>query len=332
MNYKPPYLYSDIDFLDDYDWSNNEDQYQLVYGILYDSVHNNTELNIYNRLVKLIEQYEKTPALRIVKIKFWIDTIVNVKNALEECIGENKHANPLFSFPFFGYVYNSTIEDYEVARDYTRNVRFNTLVKNFNFAKSILETFEENEKLELAIYNTSNFEYPIESLYIYLNILANDYFNKSKEYEDYYAYGCGVLWEIFRRGIWNDEDSIPPIIYDTHYHRYLLNYSDDDIERLSKGCNNKQKYKNKDETSEDSHKNKTIKEITGVLLHMLQSFGIKDKEQIRKVVHYVASPHKEYQAKASPYDTIYTYLHDESKLLNVYEKVKVILQKYDIRV
>ena len=188
------HLYSDIDFLDDYDWSINEDQYQLVYGILYDSVHAFTEPNIYNRIVKLIEQYKNTPVLRTVKIKSWIDFIVDIKNELEKCVGEKKNENPTFHFPFLQLRYNETAKDFEIAKDYKGSVPFNTLVKYFDFTVQILETFRDNEKLDLTIYKTENFEYPLENLYIYLVSLADHYFKKGEKGEKYDSYNANGGW------------------------------------------------------------------------------------------------------------------------------------------
>ena len=144
--------------------------------------------------------------------------------------------------------------------------------------------------------------------------------------------------------MWKYGYPFPPIIYKDSYHKCTLNYSDDEIKRVSEKCN--KPYNNYDkplnrykintntntEDIENSSHNKTIKEATGVLMHMLQSFGINDKEQIRKVVHYVTSSNKPYNVRANSNDTIYSYLHDESKLLNVYEKIKETLHKYDIQI
>ena len=338
-------ILSDIDFVHNKEWIVKEDQYQLIYGILYDSMYIDAEANIYNRIVKLCQQYKNVPILRNIKIKFWIDVVNQMKTAVERCVNNSLQKNPEFFFPFFAYRYNEstkTIDDIS-EHDY---IPYNVLMYNINFAINILENIKDNDSLELSIYETTNFTYPLKKLSFYFETIVEGFMNQSVEefsidMEDIekeedcdrnLSICFGIQWEHIRRSSEGlDSDMLyylPPFIFEFYYYKYFLKYTEDDINLLSsKESNQKQSDKN---TPQNTRRQETIKELTGVLSYMLQSFGINDKEQIRKVAHYVATPNKKYYTKTDSNDTVYDYLHHESKLYNVYDKIKETLQRFDI--
>ena len=63
---------------------------------------------------------------------------------------------------------------------------------------------------------------------------------------------------------------------------------------------------------------------------MLESFGIRDKEQCRKLIHYALTPDKPYSAKTDSNDTIYSYLHNDKQYYGAVEAIKEKLKYYSV--
>ena len=63
---------------------------------------------------------------------------------------------------------------------------------------------------------------------------------------------------------------------------------------------------------------------------MLESFGVRDKELCRKLIHYALVPDKPYSVKTDSNDTIYSYLHNDKQFYGSVDAIKEKLQYYSV--
>ena len=140
----------------------------------------------------------------------------------------------------------------------------------------------------------------------------------------YWAVYYGIDWEIFRRGLDNYDDPEYSLdeSYADAYRAYFFRSNYTGLDQLDSSG----------KTSEEV-KELPVKLRTGVLLYMLESLGVKDREAIRKIVHFALKYGKEpYSAKTNSSDTIYSYLHNEKQLVNLTNEIQRILNEYGLEI
>ena len=306
------YTLTDTDFINFKTLS--EEEYQLFYGLFYAYIVGNqhSDEDLYNLAVSFTNKYKAAP-LRTVKIKGWIEKLKSLESVILDVKKKYSDYQLRFYLPFFS--------------DNQRGVK--GLLSSIDFIISIFKEINTNYVEVYDIQPSETFVFPLQDMKFYLTELQAEYQVKAQTYYDvlhkednkYWDVYYGIDWELFRRGI-EDFFDFDYELDDSFADSYKLYFFQDNFVNTETKDAKKEK---------ESPKELSIKLKTGVLRFMLESFGIRDKEQVRKVAHFVlqhgVTP---YSIKTNSNDTIYSYLHDDKKLFKVTNEIKKVLKEYNV--
>lgn len=292
-----------------------DDKYQLIYGIFKYSQLDwiDTEACLYNLTASLLNKY-KAPMLREMKIKGWMDAI----SVVEVWCRTNAAPNSVFIVPFLN--------------DEDKPTTIDNLLTNVLLVKETLNKAKDNYTPDYPIETLPAFRFPLPPIVELLLNLRNDYlagistYDENDPEEKAMKQWCisvaeGIEWEMYNRGFWNgNTDFFDPNVMDEAnqgmYDIYLLHRTPDEKEY-------------KPENVEDA-KELTIKQRVGVIFFMLECFGVKDKEQVRKLAHFVVKDKEPYKAKTNSNDTIYSILHNDKQIFKLTPYFKETLKRYGL--
>lgn len=304
-----------------------KDKYQLIYGIFKYAVKGGdyVEECLYNLVATLCNEYQ-APLLRERKIQGWIELIDYIERW---CASNGKKGDCRFLVPFIA------TPDFCSLRD---------LQECLVFVKETLLSAEKSFTPTYDLYPCKFFQYPIPPIKDMLVELYNEHISQVdydllkeepiKDEDGYsfeealklypkwcYAVANGVLWEMENRDIYLPEiptgGELDPE-YENMYDTYLLHRTPDDKEY-------------KPENVEEA-KELTIKQRVGVIKFMLECFGVKEPEQVRKLAHFVVKDKEEYTEKTNSNDTIYSILHNDKQIYKLTPYFKKTLKRYGLTI
>ena len=217
-------------------------------------------------------------------------------------------------------------------------------INTVSYAKQLLIDFSNSSNTEHLLHKSDTFLFPLESIKELLHSLQDGVNqealswsrkadeatnNKSLKSEClrhaglYETISSGIDWELYRRGLevfdrYADLD-------DTCIDAYSFYYFHENYEDSANPENVEDTLKSPEEVKKAS-----IKKGVGVLLFMLESFGVKDKEQVRKIAHFALRHGVPYKNKTNSNDTIYSYLHNDAQLFKITNEIKKVLREYNV--
>lgn len=289
--------------------------YQLLYGILEYSCGNSITRSIYD-LVASVWNEVSSPYLKIICAKKWKAAILEMHNNLLNII--NSYPDPDFyiclKIPFMDrQIIESNVLGYSEEA--------------IELLDTLIEKGPENLPGTLPI-EEMGFRYPIKSQFEYFEVFKREEMQKAEmNGEDVRQVELGIDYEMEQRFICpyvvEMEEDVKNYDLDYYKKTYLV-----DAHSVCYSDIVKQK---QDTTPFDSSSPvDSNKRRAGVLRFMLESFGIRDKEQCRKLIHYALIPDKPYSAKTDSNDTIYSYLHNDKQYYGSVEAIKEKLKYYSV--
>lgn len=274
----------------------SSEEYQLVYGIFYyTQVFRTREENLYNLAISLCETFVEYPLLRELKVEKWVNKLEDVRKRILQIQDDNKKSGvsgTYYRFPFFK----------------GRGCTTDSLVQSIEILESLLKRLsKELPSTPMKIYPNNSFSFPLKDRETLFIDLAKEYQDKylgwqedwekaddamKQYYTDLYNGDCpvdiygnffgGMVWELMRNDYGKD------YLYELDHLGYNLCSPENewlyqeyffakDYETVN-GVREGKKMENVQEMS--------TKKRTGVLRYMLESFGVKDKEDARKLIHF----------------------------------------------
>lgn len=319
--------------------------YQLVYGIFYyTQMFRSREENLYNLAITLCNNYIEYPLLRELKVEQWTRKLDEIREKVIQLQEDNKKKGVLstyYHFPFFRKGRGCTTD---------------SIIQSIELMKKLLKAISSDlTSIHMKLFSSQSFAYPLNNRETLFIDLAKEYQNKylewqedwekagddlKKEYLKLYDGICpvdvysnffgGILWELVRNDYGKD------YLYEldhTGYMRELLCTPEN--EWLYREYFFANEYEGSIGVGEikkiETAQEMSVKKRTGVLRYMLESFGVKDKESARKLIHFALfHGHKKYNSKTDSNDTVYSYLHNDKQLFKLTEDIKAVLDEYDV--
>ena len=302
-------LLTDTDLLPRFADELRQDYYQLFYGLFLYSDDNNAPNtnNVYNLIASLWNGVS-SPYLKVIHAKKWKAAILETRNALLDIVRANPDYSIEICIPFM-YI----------------NGRAKRLLGNYDVAVSLLDSLIEDHPETLPIEEASTYQYPIKTLTEYfLDFKQKEMLKAEVEGEDVRQVELGIDYEMEQRLICpyvvEMEEDVQKYDLDYYNKTYFIEKRYADIVKQNQSTNPF------DNTSpQDSNKRRA-----GVLRFMLESFGVRDKELCRKLIHYALVPDKPYSVKTDSNDTIYSYLHNDKQFYGSVDAIKEKLQYYSV--
>ena len=288
--------------------------YQLLYGIFENARSEYVTHSIYDLIASLWNEVS-SPLLKIICAKKWKAALLEMHNRLFDIVKSYPNNCIRVCIPFMYFD-----EDPSGVLMYSEEA--------IEILDTLIEKGPEIIPVVLPLESIPQFHYPIKSQLEYFETFKGKEMQRAEVYgEDVRQVELGIDYEMQQRLICpyvvEMEEDVKN--YDLDYYRktYLTDehsvcYSD----IVSQGQNINPFDNN---SSIDSNKRRA-----GVLRFMLESFGIRDKEQCRKLIHYALTPDKPYSAKTDSNDTIYSYLHNDKQYYGAVEAIKEKLKYYSV--
>ena len=325
------------------------DEYQLIYGILYYSQSLGLyRENLYDLAASLCDEYQDYPLLKELKIEQWLNTLDGIRKDVVQIQDEHKSGGltTLFYIPFF-----------PKGNRFTAQKLISGIELISGLFKSILKM---NTTEKLGVYKSETFVYPIKDRVPLLIDLAEYFHNwylewesewekverdeqKKAYYEELYDGNCpvdlyqdiwgAVLWEL------RDEPEAKDYLYQldhTGYNIDSLCTAENEFLYKEYFLNRNTSPTKKEDSVQEVKEIENVKEMSakrrsGILLYMLESFGVKDREQARRLIHFALfHGKKKFKVKTDSNDTVYSYLHNDKQLFKLTGDIKSVLKEYDV--
>lgn len=359
-----PRIISDIELFDEEERGFTHEEYQLLYGLVYYTqlgaktydanlfkVAPSCEENLYNLSATLFNQYIEYPILLSIKVEKWCYLLDELRGRVLQIQDGNskKGLSTEIYFPYFGggnpFGSNILFQSIDIVKT--------ALIKMNAEKQSVpLEIFTKNKRLK-------EFSFPLEDIEDFFIAMAEHSYqmlcDKTKQWGSKEAllqgikekkknplllvrwerveqiFG-GILWEMKRRELGEeffqkmDEDGFDytsSILTPENEWNYQVFF----LQRENRGS---------EEEIGDDEEIEQVKEIsakkrTGVLRYMLESYGVKDKEKARKIIHFALyHGSKKYKVRVDSNDTTYNYLHNDKQLYKLVGDIEDVLREYDV--
>ncbi len=290
--------------------------YQLLYGIFENARSEYVTHSIYDLIASLWNEVS-SPYLKIICAKKWKAALLEMHNNLLNIVNSHSDQCVRVCLPFMYYD-----EDPNGVLMYSEEA--------IELLDTLIGKGPENLPITLPIESIPCFQYPIKTQFEYFTIFKKKEMQRAEiNGEDVRQVELGIDYEMEQRFICpyvvEMEEDVKDYDLDYYKKTYLefehcVCYSD--IIKQKNGLDLFDSH-----SPQDSNKRKA-----GVLRFMLESFGVRDKEQCRKLIHYALIPDKPYSAKTDSNDTIYSYLHNDKQYSGSVDSIKEKLQYYGIEI